>query len=476
MLTLACAPAAEAAEAASWQEHFSLTASNRVRGEFVEWFEPPDGAAPRGAHRYGFLANQLRIGTRITFPHVQAVLEVQDTRLLNLPDDATLAPPFGSLGPGATYFAHTRDRDQGETFLKQGFLTLRRSGVAASAGRLEYSDGLETVPGDRTLAALKRLRIAERLVGPFGYTHVSRSLDAVRLVYDHAAWNATVFAGHPTRGGFEVSANRHMSEVSLAGLALTAKALPDWTPFDLRAFYLYYSDSRDRPVKVDNRPFAVRTADRQAISVHTAGGHAIAAVDAGPGAIDALAWGVIQAGDWGRQRHFAWAHALELGYQLVRLPAAPWLRLGWDRSSGDTDPTDSDHRTFFQVLPTARPYAQFPFYNLMNNEDFFAQLLLQPHPLMMVRVDYHWLRVSERRDLWYAGGGASNEKLFGFSGIPAGGERELAQVADIGVTLGPWRRLWLHAYYGHAFEDDVVRRTFASEGADYFYSELTFRY
>src|SRR5207248_464671 len=83
-------------------------------------------------------------------------------------------------------------------------VTLRRAGLTATVGRYEYRDGLETVPGDPTLAALKRMRIAERLVGPFEFTHVTRSFDGVRLAWDRPAWNVTAFGTRPTRGGFEV--------------------------------------------------------------------------------------------------------------------------------------------------------------------------------------------------------------------------------------------------------------------------------
>src|SRR6185369_11458281 len=110
------------------------------------------------------------------------------------------------------------------------------------------------LPGDATLLALKRMRIAERLIGPFGYTHVTRSFDGARVAVDRADWNATAFASHPTMGGFEVSANRELDQVSLAGLALTAKTWPFGLPFDGRLFYLYYEDDRSAATKVDNRP------------------------------------------------------------------------------------------------------------------------------------------------------------------------------------------------------------------------------
>ena len=407
-------------------------------------------------------------------PHVQLTLVAQDTRLGNLPDDASLAPPVGNLGPGAVYYANTKQRTQGEPFLKLGFLTLRRAGLAATVGRYEYRDGLETVPGDPALSALKRTRIAERLVGPFEFTHVTRSFDGVRLACDRPGWNVTVIGTRPTQGGFEVSANREL-DLTLAGAALTLKRLPVAPPADVRLFYLYYRDGRDGVLKVDNRPLPVRTADHAPIAIHTAGGHGLTVVDVGPGRLDLLAWVAVQAGDWGVDDHAAWAYAVETGYQLPTFAAAPWLRVGYDRSSGDGNPGDGHHRTFFQLLPTARTYAQLPFYNLMNTADAFAQVLLVPHRIVSLRADYHWLTVSDGNDLWYSGGGATNDHVFGYAGSPAGGRHALAQVIDLSVTVQLLRQLALGTYYGHAFGGGVVRETFAGTGANYGFVELVYR-
>ncbi len=461
---------------ADWRDHVTLTAQDRARAEVVDFFRPPAGRAPAGAPRYAFYGNQLRAGLRLLFPHADLGMEVQDTRLVHLPDDASLGAPFGNLGPGAIYFANTRDRDQGEPFLKQAHLTLRRSGLSAEVGRFEYRDGLETVPGDATLAALKRMRIAERLVGPFGYTHVTRSFDGARFAIDRPAWNTTAFVSRPTAGGFEVSANREIDDVSLAGITLTAKRLPHTPPADVRLFYLYYEDDRGAAVKVDNRPAAVRTADKGHIVVHSWGGHAITVVDAGPGSLDGLVWAAFQGGTWGVLDHHAWAYALEAGYELPRLPMAPWIRAGYDRSSGDDDPADGEHRTFFQVLPTARIYAQFPFYNLMNDEDLFVQMIANRFGRATVRADYHWLRLTEPHDLWYSGGGATNDRVFGFAGIPANGHRGLAHVVEGGVDVKVYERLSASAYYAHAFGQGVVGATFSGRSANYGYVELTLRY
>ncbi|HJQ83620.1 MAG TPA: alginate export family protein, partial [Candidatus Binatia bacterium] len=463
------------ARAADWRERVTLTLSERVRGEYADWFRPPTGAAPTGAARYAFFASRLRAGVRVTLPHVQLVLQGQDTRVTNLPDDATLAPPVGALGPGALYFLHTRRTTQGEPFLKLGFLGFRRSGLAVTAGRFEYADGLETEPPNPTLAFLKRARIAERLVGPFGFTHVTRSFDGGRVAYDRPDWNLTAIGVRPTRGGFEVSANGEL-DVALAGLALTLKRLPSAPPADARLFYLYYQDDRDAPVKVDTRPLGARAADRDAIAIHTAGGHLVSAIDLPPGTIDTLLWGVVQAGEWGTLDHAAWAWAAEVGYQLPRVSWTPWLRTGWNQSSGDRDPGDRRHGTFFQLLPTPRTYAQLPFYNLMNTSDVFGQLLLTPHRRLRIRVDHHWLTLTERRDLWYAGGGAGNDDVFGFSGAPSGGHRGLAQVTDVSIGLDLTHQLVLNVYYGHAFGARAVRTTFAGADADYGFTELVFTF
>lgn len=473
---LLLATIAAADDAVDWRDRVVFSFSERLRGEFVDWFEPPAAAAARGAERYAFLASQMRGGVRVLYAPFELVVEVQDTRLAGLPGDAALSSSPGPLGPGALYVANSHDTEQGETFLKQGHLTLRYAGVTATAGRFEYRDGLETLPADGTLLALKRSRIAERLVGAFDFTHVTRSVDGVKLAYDRPAWNVTALAARPTAGGFEISANRSLDDVGLAGLAIGLKRLPIEIPVDARLFYFYYDDQRRDALKADNRALGARAADRDRLAIHTIGAHVVAAIDAGPGTIDLLAWGAAQSGAWGRLDHDAWAFAAEAGYQLPNTPWAPWLRVGLNRASGDDAPGDRTHRTFFQLLPTARTYALFPFYDAMNAEDWLAELLLRPHRLVAIKTDYHRVRLTEARDLWYAGGGAGNPDIFGYAGLPSNGRRDLAHVVSLSVTVTALPQVTLAGYYGHAFGGAVVRGSFAGTDADYGFVEATYRY
>ena len=84
-----------------WRDRVSVILSERLRGEFVDWFRPRPGTTAPGAERYDFFASQLRAGLSVVLPHAQLTLVAQDTRLANLPADASLLPLAGNLGPGA---------------------------------------------------------------------------------------------------------------------------------------------------------------------------------------------------------------------------------------------------------------------------------------------------------------------------------------------------------------------------------------
>ena len=83
------------------------------------------------------------------------------------------------------------------------------------------------------------------------------------------------------------------------------------------------------------------------------------------------------------------------------------------------------------MLTTPRQYARFPFYNMMNNEDFYGAVNVRPVSKLLVRSEGHALRLASGSDLWYSGGGAFQPQTFGYQGRPANGSRSLANVWDI---------------------------------------------
>jgi alginate export protein len=342
---------------------------------------------------------------------------------------------------------------------------------------MDFVEGTEVVPKNATLAAVKRDRIAHRLLGNFVFTHVGRSFDGAQYVVDKPTWNVTALAARPTQGVFQANGWREL-DVNVGYGALTRQVAASRGAAEWRAFVVAYDDRRDAVVKTDNRPLAIRRADTDRITMTTVGGHVIDTVTTGAGPIDLLLWGAVQTGSWGVQSHRAGAFAIEGGWQ----PAAPtqlrpWIRGGYNFGSGDNDPSDSRHSTFFQVLPTPRVYARLPFFNMMNMRDAFGELLLRPTPRLTVRIDGHALDLAEPNDLWYSGGGAFQPETFGFTGRPSGGHDGFARLIDgsADVTLSP--RATVTGYLGFARGGPVIESIYpAGNTARFGYVELTVRF
>lgn len=451
-----------------------LEITNRIRGEFVDWFAKPDGSATPD-NQYDFLGNKFQAGIRLTRDPVELFVQFQDTLVSNL--------PTAGLGLGATYYANTAHTPQNGTFVRNAWLAWKRpfavDGLSVTGGRQLYSDGMDAPAKDPALLWVQTNRIGQRLLGPVDYTHTGRSFDGGRIAFDAGDWNATAFGFRATRGAFEVNANAEM-DVTVAGAALNLKDSPAVSATlgktIARVFYFYYGDRRN-VVFLDNRPLALRRLDAgRPANLHTLGGNAIHVEPLGPGNVDAMMYGMTQMGDWQSQSQNAYAWGTEVGYQLSGVWAKPWLRLGFNVGSGDTDPVDDTHGTFFQMLPTAWLYAQFPFYNMMNSQDAFAQIIVQPHPRITLRWDVlHWLRSTSSLDLTYFGTGATKNSFFGYgsTGTPKGGHGSLALLTHVLLSVKPADPLTINFFYAHAFGQSVIAANYAGKQGNYGYVEMT---
>src|SRR5262249_52981923 len=150
------------------------------------------------------------------------------------------------------------------------------------------------------------------------------------------------------------------------------------------------------------------------------------------GPLDMLGWAAVQRGAWGSLTQRAHAYALEVGWQPATFGSlAPWLRSGYNEGSGDDNPTDQSHGTFFQLLPTPRVYARLPFFNLMNTRDTFGEAIVRPLKNLTIRTDVHALQLARSSDLWYSGGGAFQPGSFGYTGRPSNGHTGLGTLYDV---------------------------------------------
>jgi hypothetical protein len=445
----------------------------RARGLGWQWFE-----APPYANTYGLGESLLRFGLSQDLPHWDWTLEVAQATIFDAPNDAVSpVTAQGQLGFGGTYYASGANNSfPAAAFLKQGFARydFDKTDKNVRLGRFEFFDGLETKPKNATVAYLQANRIAQRLIGNFSFSNAQRSFDGVDGHYGQGSWDITAMAGRADQGVFNMNGNPELN-VDIQYLAYSKYQFDNH--FLWRVFAIGYHDGRTGITKTDNRALAVRQTDHQNIRIGTYGADFLTALPAGPGQFDCLGWGVLQNGQWGYLNQHSGAYAVEGGYQLTQVASTPWLRGGWFRSTGDNNPNDGKHGTFVELLPTPRGYARFPIYNLMNLEDGFVEIVDRPVKKWELRSDLHWLQLTSAKDLWYQGGGAFDNKVFGFTGRPSNGHSSFLTLEDISSDWHAKPYLDVNAYYAHAIGKTVIGAIYpANRRGQLGYLELVFHW
>jgi len=454
----------------------TVSGSLRTRVESWDWFGGDDNG------EYVYPGSILRMSLGQSKARVDWQVELAAPFILGLPEDAVVPGAQGALGMGANYFgANDRSANVAALFLKQGFVRVKRlggvDGQSLKVGRMEFIDGAEVSPKNAALAAVKRDRIAHRLLGNFGFTHVGRSIDGVLYAIDRPGLNVTALGGRATQGVFRANGWPGL-DVTVAYVAATGQTGAGARTGEWRLFGLAYHDGRDRAVKTDNRPLGARQADGQAVFLATIGGHYLRALGTPAGPVDVMLWGASQFGAWGELSQRAVALSAEGGWQPDGLPRlAPWIRGGLHVSSGDGDSGDTTHGTFFPMLLTPRPYARFPFFTTANVRDAFGEVILRPSRSVTIRTDVHSLRLTRTSDLWYQGGGAFEPSTFGYAGRPSNGSSALATLVDASVDAAINSRVSVGAYLGYASGGRVIESLYGSEKSGRFgYLELLLRF
>jgi len=446
----------------------------RVRMEAWDWFQPTTGQ-----NAYAFEHSLLKIGIGQKSEAFEWLVEGAADAIVDLPPSAVQAGRLGQLGLGGTYFAANGDaRNNVNGFAKQAYIGFALPAKAkVRLGRLTFFDGAEAQPKDKSLATLVNTRVAQRLIGDFGFSAVQRSFDGAQLAFNSGSNNVTLFGARPTRGVFQ---NDGMGELDVDVFygAYTRSIQSANNAGSLRIFGIGYVDDRPGVLKTDNRALAVRTADTFQIRIATYGGDYVHVYHMDhAGELDFLAWGVFQSGGWGVQKQRASAFVGEAGWQPPVCVINPWFSAGYSYGSGDSNPNDNVHGTFFQILPTPRPFDRFPFYNMMNNEDFYGSATFRLPHAFNVRSELHALRLANAQDLWYSGGGAFQPRTFGYTGRASNGNRSLANVWDVSLDVPLRYGFSLTTYYAHAWGKSLMVNIYpGGTNAQLGYVETTFRY
>jgi Alginate export len=457
-----------AATPASAIPTWRLSAINTARAESWRYFEPRPGG---GDPDYAYLGDRARVDVRGHWSRVDLTLGLQHVGFIGLPEGASGPGPLG-LGP--LYFDQGgRRSNSSQIYLR--FANLRfpalAKGLDLQVGRMGYTSGAEAPSGVPKIETVKRQRLDARIVGEFEWAIYQRVFDGVRVDFTQPKWRATGVAFMPTQGGFARQSNTTMREVVVAGATVSSRpATGPGRRTQVQGFGWQYRDRRNVTQRPDN---SGRTAPGGvAVDVTTAGAVVVGAYPAGRGEADLFAWGVAQAGDWYGVDHRAFAVALEGGYQFTAAPWRPWLRAGVFQASGDDDPTDDSHGTFFPMLPTVRRFSQTTAYSTMNLRDVFVQAQARPHPSLGLRLDLRRVDLASAADLWYAGSGATLARgaVFGYAGRRSNGSTRLGTSVEASADYAITPRVSVNGFLGHLRGGPVVTGTFA--GRDLWFGYL----
>ncbi len=450
----------------------NFSAYVRERGNVTQWF-----AATPDAEQYAHQDSLIRLSISQRVRHFDYLFELGQSAELALPRDAvSTVSAQGQLGLGGTYYAaNGSNHDPAAASFRQGYFRYHftHDSNVLRIGRFEFFDGQETTPKNNTLSWLQTNRIAQRLVGNFGFSNGQRSFDGIDGKLNGKNWDLTAMAGRAIQGVFNMNANPELN-VDIQYLAYTHSFANQHVL--VRGFGLGYHDGRTGLAKTDSRTTAARALDHRNIRIGTYGGDMIAAIPAGKTTLDALVWGAGQFGTWGLLNQSSGALATEAGLRLDAVKTAPWFRGGYFRSTGDNNNTDVSHKTFFQVLPTPRGYARFPYFNLMNSTDSFVQIVDKPIGKIAVRTDLHFLKLTAPKDFWYQGGGAFDNKVFGYIGRPGNNHSSFSSLYDISADYTINKHFSFGLYYAHSFGKAVVATIYpTAHDANYGYFELIYK-
>ncbi|MGE0041320.1 MAG: alginate export family protein [Vicinamibacterales bacterium] len=451
LVMLAAAPRPVPAQTAVHAE-----ARDVVRVEAWSFFDPPPGA---GDPDYRFTGHRVSLAVRAGGPRWQGEGEFQYAQLFSLPPRA-IGP--GGLGTGAYYYYSAGNTFAYQVYARRMNVRFSVPGLAVTAGRMGYESGLEVESGVAAIERTKRRRLAGRLLSGYDWSIVQRAFDGARVDVDRGRWRITGAALLPTQGTYEESATPTIERIVVGALALTRRAAPSGAAVETQIFAQAYRDTRAVTSRPDNSGRRATAAD---VGVVSAGASAVGRLVTRAGEADWLAWGAAQGGRWYGQPHRAWSVALEGGHRWSAAAGRPRIGAGWLRASGDADPLDGRHGTFFQPLPDTRRYSATTAWAQMNVNEVFVEASIAPARRLRVEAAMRRVGLASGADRWYSGSGATarNGGFFGYTTRPAFGATHLGTVVEGQADLRLTRWWSVNGYLGWMKGGPVVRRSFAGD-------------
>lgn len=298
---------------------------------------------------------------------------------------------------------------------------------------------------------------SERLISTLDWANTRRRFDAVKLFWHEGDWQIDMFYAKPTAINLAENLNRrhdtYNEDFDLYGLWVTYTGIAN---HGIETYFLAVDDT-GAPVNANGR-----RGDR---SVYTIGGRFWGKPK--PWDYDAEL-----AGQWGTfagDTVQAWMFSAKGGYTFANCPMTPRLGLGFDWATGDENPRDSAHQTFFQLFPFGHYYLGF--IDLVGRQNIIAtraDVSFKPHKKVKVGLTYHAFFLDESADALYNAGGGVVRR--------GGGEHEVGHELDTTIVYKFDRHTSFLFGWSHLWPGTFIETTGASEDVDFFYVQYAYKF
>jgi hypothetical protein len=330
----------------------------------------------------------------------------------------------------------------------------RRSGGGAFEDRVDFFQlfaDIKNLTDFPMTVRLGRQTLAfgdQRLVGAFGWSNVGRSFQGVRVIIepepvDVNFWVVDVVV--PEDGEL----NEATWSGDFIGTNLTWKNVPQGR---LDTYFLM----RDRGDET---------------WIYTVGGR-FKGDPLADGKVDYDAEFAFQTGEYSEGiDQIAIAFHGGAGYTLKQVTGNPRLGFQYNFATGDSDPNDTENKTFDNLFPTNHlHYGYIDFLSWRNMHNVKIESSMRPVEKLLLKGDFHIFWLKTVRDAWYNAGGGVIRRLVPDLDADASIGREI----DITARYTHNRHFNVMAGFSYFLTGSFVEATGSSDNPSWFYLMTSF--
>lgn len=291
-----------------------------------------------------------------------------------------------------------------------------------------------------------------RIFGPGDWGNTGRyAWDALRVILNDERIDSHFIIGRYIIHDPDIWLNEHINGVTAFATYNTIKNLP----FQLDLFYVH---------RYDDRGITQGEEGAGNLYSHTVGFR----IDGKYGQWDYNSTLAVQFGQWGEDNIKAYGLVLTLGYTFDTL-WRPHIIAQFVNGSGDRDPHDGKHETFDGVFGGADTvlYGWMNLFFFQNLREHRLDFILTPNKTVILRGEYHYFTLDEKRDAWYFPGNAQRRDNTGSSG------RELGHEVDLIAKKTISKHLEILGGYCFFIPGEFVKKTGSSPKAQWYFLQTT---